>query len=153
MPLFFRSGIPFAVGSLPYSYRPESPPLDIPKLFVQVQVDGKEVEALVDTGAQFFICSPAVARYLGLEDADAVGTERLNIRGTIITGALHRVELTLQADEGEGLSLEVTAFVPQATDEGVLGDIPCFLGMFCCLERLRFAIDPSTEMFYFGDIS
>lgn len=153
MPLFFGSGENFAVGAIPYSYRPENPNLSIPKLYLQVQIEGQEIEALVDTGAQFFICPSDKANYLNLDENHAIGQETLNIRGNRITGALHRVVLTFQADEGEGLSLEVTAFVPTVAEEYGLGDIPCFLGMFCCLERLRFAIDPSTETFYFGDTS
>ena len=153
MPLLFPDGQPFATGSVPYSYRPETEYQDIPKLFLQVQIDGKDIEALVDTGAQFFVCAPDFAAYLNLQETDSSVVEALRIRGSRIEGVLHRVSLTLPAEEGESLSLEVTAFVPKASEEYKLGQIPCFLGLFCCLERLRFAIDPATETFHFGDIS
>jgi len=29
------------------------------------------------------------------------------------------------------------------------GDLPCLLGLYGCLERVRFAIAPRTERFYF----
>jgi hypothetical protein len=28
--------------------------------------------------------------------------------------------------------------------------MPCILGLYGCLERLRFAVDSHTEQFYFG---
>ena len=153
MPLVFHDGQKFATGSAPYSYRPETEQQNIPKLFLQVQIEGQDSEALVDTGAQFFICPPDVAKLLKLHESDSSATEALKIRGTRIEGTLHRITLTLLAEEGESLSVEVTAFVPKASEEYQLGPIPSFLGLFCCLERLRFAVDPSTETFYFGPIS
>jgi predicted aspartyl protease len=154
MPLVFHDGQKFATGSVPYSYRPETERQDIPKLFLQVQIEGQYIEALVDTGAQFFICPPDVAKLLKLQEMNSSTTEALRIRGVRIEGTLHRVTLTLLAEEGESLSVEVTAFVPKTSEEYKLeGPIPSFLGLFCCLERLRFAVDPSTETFYFGSIS
>jgi predicted aspartyl protease len=153
MPLVFRDGQKFATGSVPYSYRPETEHQDIPKLFLQVRIEDQDIEALVDTGAQFFICPPAVAKLLKLQETDSSATEALRIREARIEGLLHRVTLTLLAEEGESLSVEVTAFVPKVSEEYKLGPIPSFLGLFCCLERLRFAVDPSTETFYFGSIS
>jgi predicted aspartyl protease len=153
MPLVFQDGQKFATGSVPYSYRPETEHQNIPKLFLQVQIEGQDIEALVDTGAQFFICPPELAKLLNLRETDSAATETLGIRGARMEGTLHRVTLTLIAEEGESLSTEVTAFVPKASEEYKLGPIPCFLGLFCCLERLRFAVDPATETFYFGPIS
>lgn len=153
MPLVFHDGQKFATGSVPYSYRPETEHQDIPKLFLQVQLEGQDIEALVDTGGQFFICPPDVAKLLKLHETDSSATEALRIRESRIEGTLHRVTLTLIAEEGESLSVEVTAFVPKASEEYKLGPIPSFLGLFCCLERLRFAVDPATETFYFGPIS
>ena len=153
MPLVFHDGQKFATGSVPYSYRPETEHQDIPKLFLQVQIEGQDLEALVDTGAQFFICPPDVAKLLKLHETDSSATEALRIRGERIEGTLHRITLTLLAEEGESLSVEATAFVPKTSEEYKLGPIPSFLGLFCCLERLRFAVDPSTETFYFGPIS
>jgi len=152
MPLVFHDGQKFATGSVPYSYRPETEHQDIPKLFLQVQIEGQDIEALVDTGAQFFICPPDIAKLLKLRETDSSATEALRIRGARIEGTLHRVTLTFLAEEGESLRVEITAFVPKASEEHKLGPIPSFLGLFCCLERLRFAVDPSTETFYFGSI-
>ncbi len=78
--------------------------------------------------------------------------KELLFRGVIVHGRLHRVNLTLFAEEGESFTLEATAFVPNPGDEEIWEDIPCILGLFGCLERARFAVDPSTETFYFGPI-
>ena len=142
----------FATGAAPYSYRPEYQSLDIPKLFLQVAVEGVHVEALMDTGAMF--CSPDLAQHLHLRASEALAQQTIVMRGESVQGALHRVALTLVAEVGDSLSIEVTALVPnEAEEERFPHSFPCFLGLFGCLERLRFAIDPSMEMVYFGSLS
>jgi hypothetical protein len=60
---------------------------------------------------------------------------------------LYRAAVLLIATQGESAELEVTAFVP---DDETWNDEPLFLGFFNCLDRVRFAIDPVAERFYFG---
>ncbi len=147
------SGEPFTTGAASYSYRPEYPGLDIPKLFLQIVVEGVHVEALLDTGSMFFIRSPELANHLQFPASEALGQQTLVIRGERVHGTLHRVALTLLAEVGDSLSLEVTALVPHDdTARQLPMPFPCFLGLFGCLERVRFAIDPHTEMLYFGPI-
>jgi len=55
--------------------------------------------------------------------------------------------LTLLADEGESFELDTTLF---ASREWSLGN---FIGYAGFLERIRFAVDPSTNDFYFGGLS
>ena len=149
-----HTGELFATGAAPYSYRPEYQSLDIPKLFLQIAVEGVHVEALMDTGAMFLICSPELAQHLHLRESEALAQQTIVMRGESVQGTLHRVTLTLVAEVGDSLSIEVTAFVPnEAEGEPFPYSFPCFLGLFGCLERLRFAIDPSTEMVYFGTLS
>ena len=69
-----------------------------------------------------------------------------------IRGTLHRLTLTLLAEEGADLQLDVTAFVPDAGYENV-PDLPSILDLHSCLERVRFACDPATDTFYFGPAS
>lgn len=45
MPLVFHDGQKFATGSVPYSYRPETEHRDIPKLFLQVQIEGQDIRS------------------------------------------------------------------------------------------------------------
>jgi hypothetical protein len=78
-----------------------------------------------------------------------IGDQEILIRGILIKGGIHRLNLTVLASEGNGLSLEVTAFVPDSS-KNFGATYPAFLGYAGCLEWIRFAVDPSTETFYFG---
>jgi len=40
------------------------------------------------------------------------------------------------------------ALAPEEAEQW--GDMLCLLGLYGCLERARFAVDPLTERFYFG---
>jgi hypothetical protein len=51
------------------------------------------------------------------------------------------MNLTITAREGDEIVLDATVFVPEV-EEGE-GNLPSLLGWQGCLERLRFAIDPS----------
>lgn len=51
------------------------------------------------------------------------------------------------AQEGHGIEIDATVFVP---DTDSWGKFPSFLGLSDCLDRLCFAIDSSTQSFYFG---
>jgi hypothetical protein len=57
------------------------------------------------------------------------------------------VQLTLLADEGDSLDVDAAVFVATG-DEYPVGR--SFLGYAGLLERIRFALDPQTNQFYFG---
>jgi hypothetical protein len=69
-------------------------------------------------------------------------------RGTL-SGDLYRLPLRLIASEGNAIEIQATAIVPDLNQDH-WRDAPTFLGFRDCLDRLRFAIDPSEEKFYFG---
>ncbi|PKO21984.1 MAG: hypothetical protein CVU38_11935 [Chloroflexi bacterium HGW-Chloroflexi-1] len=75
------------------------------------------------------------------------------IRSVLISGWLHHLRLIFPAVRGNDLLLDATAFVPDAGYAEVWGTLPSFLGMQGCLDRLRFAVDPVTDTFYFGPLS
>jgi hypothetical protein len=107
-------------------------------------------EAVIDTGGAFLVLPPEIAGELDLAATAAHGEYRINVRGEIWTGHLHRVPLTFPAERGVGLEIEATAFVPELAP-GDEWRLPVYLGLFCCLERLRFAVDPGAEpTFFFG---
>jgi hypothetical protein len=56
--------------------------------------------------------------------------------------------LRLAADEGDSIDVEITAFVP--VSEEWPANLPSFVGLTGCMDRMRIAIDPGTELFYFG---
>ncbi|MFL6235648.1 MAG: hypothetical protein ACJ76N_21100 [Thermoanaerobaculia bacterium] len=59
-------------------------------------------------------------------------------------GDLYRVPLFFEALDGEALDIEATVFVsPSWPGEN-------FLGYEGLLQRIRFAVDPEVNLFYFG---
>lgn len=153
MLLRFDNGDPYATGATPYGYGPATNQEITPRIIITVSINDFKTSAFVDTGG-IFIITPEVALHLGLDAKTGISTPNLGWRGSSLPGVLHRVSLTLQADEGHPLTIEATAFVPQLSPyDSWPGDFPCILGMSGCLERLRFAVDPFTDTFYFGELS
>lgn len=150
MSLNFADGTPFATGVVGYDSRPATVRETASRIFLQVEIEGEMTEAALDTGGVYFICNPSIANHLGLDVRDALEEKIVNIRGSSVVGNLHRVNITFFADEGQGVEVDVTAFIPNDTREERWAELPCFLGWQGCLERLRFAVDPTKEQFYFG---
>jgi hypothetical protein len=153
MLLKFEDGRPFAQGAATYRYRPATQRETTDRIHVVVRIEHIiETQAVLDTGAVYFVCDPEIADLLDLDPASGWEVDRpLLIRGYRVSGTLHRLYLTLSAEEGESLTLEVPAFVPHL-QPNELWDLPYFMGLFGCLECIRFAVDPATKTFYFGAI-
>ena len=62
----------------------------------------------------------------------------------MLAGSLERIPLTLTASDGDSLTIDATWFVSEEWPG------PTVIGWRGALERIRFAIDPSEESFYFG---
>jgi hypothetical protein len=60
------------------------------------------------------------------------------------------LSVKLEATIGTSIDVDATAFVPDV--EEFWGDLPSFIGLMGFLERIRFAVDPSTDTFYFGKL-
>ncbi|PIG95530.1 hypothetical protein CSQ79_03225 [Gloeocapsopsis sp. IPPAS B-1203] len=73
------------------------------------------------------------------------------VRGMQLEGSLTRLNIRLLATEGEDLNVDATVFIPDL--EEYWGNFPSFIGLTGFLERLCFAVDPSTDTFYFGSLS
>lgn len=159
MLLNFDNGEPFATGSASYRYDLVPGSGEAHRIIVQVEVDGDPIEAILDTGGGFFFCKPELAESINIDPAEALGRLVIRIKKESVNGILHRIPITLlnnQNEVGEDLSLEVTAFFPDPDQEFEDGFLPySYLGMHCCMERVRFAIDPSQDEdhFYFGPCS
>jgi hypothetical protein len=153
MPLYFADGESFAVGATSYDYHQATDSDTSPRIFINIGVGGDETSAFVDTGGVYFICTPPFARRIGLDPTQGTpASGRILWRNDWLDGALFRLPLTLPADQGESMTIEVTAFVPQVGPHQDWNDeLPCVLGMQFCLERMRFAVDPEHDMFYFGE--
>ena len=97
------------------------------------------------------MCHPGLATQLHLEPTEAIsGPRTLLFRGVLVQGRLYRLTLTLRAQAGDDLTVQATAFVPEPQEEESWGELPSILGFYGCLERVRFAVDPRTETFFFG---
>lgn len=152
MSLCFSDGRQFSRGSCPYDHRPATDQEMSPRIMIQVEISGLSTYAMVDTGGVYLICHPEFANLLDLHDADALEEQTLLIpRYGQVKGTLYRIPLKLLAAEGNSHKIMVTAFVPQPTG-GYAPPFPPVMGLQCCLERLRFAVDPYDDTFYFGTI-
>lgn len=154
MLLTFTNGESFSAGTKPYLYKSirehDDPPT--PRIILEVQVEGHREFAAVDTGAAFLICSPSLAEKLGFEH-DEEKEITLNILGHRLRGNLRRLDVILSANEGRSLKIDTTVFIPDVTQGVFQTDflpVP-LMGLLGCLERIRFAVDPSDETFHFGD--
>jgi predicted aspartyl protease len=133
----------FATSSAPYNYLPE----ESPRINIEIELEGNRLSAVIDTAAPYFICSHQTADTVGIPVSGALNEITLSTRKGRLKGKLHRVAVTLLAAEGKSIELDATAFIP---DDDRWDNEPLFLGLLNCLDRLRFAIDPIEEIFYFG---
>lgn len=154
MLLQFADGSNFATGAAPYAYRPATDREVSPRVIITIKLGDIVTTAFVDTGGVYLWCPPHIANDLGvdLEQGDRVGPI-VSARGAV-EGVLVRVPMTLFAEEGHSLVIEPTIFVPLMKQGAEWpDDFPCILGMQGCLERLRFAVDPNDDTFYFGELA
>lgn len=148
MPLKFQDeDADFSIGCC--QYFPDS---SGKKILIFVDLPGwGSISAQVDTGGLYLILDPEVARAIGLEASRGLEIQKINIAGQIYSGNLHRVEITIPAEIGIGVSIQATTFVPDLPPNEDWA-LPNFMGWHGCLERLRFGVDPLTDTFYFGPI-
>jgi len=106
--------------------------------------------ALLDTGAEWSVIGGETAMILENELGLPTESFFMSTRLGKIIGALHRVNITLLAENncGHDLTIESSVFVSEEWDG------PVVLGFRGFLERIRFALDPGTahdeQLFYFG---
>lgn len=151
MKLNFENGNSFARGASRYQYRPVTETEITNRIILPVVIAGVPIECVVDTGTPYVILAPRIARLVGLIPEFALSRERMLIRGVRLDGSIYRFNMTLVANVGEDLELQATIFVPDAEEEW--GDFPSFIGLGGFLERIRFAVDPSADTFYFGSLA
>jgi hypothetical protein len=137
----------FARGVVGYS--DNDPTQTYSRIVIPVRFDGLLVAAMVDTGAPYCILDPEAAAALSVDESSIIAYDRLTIRGHVFNGGICRLPITLMADRGDGLTIDATVFIP-SLEPGQLWTAPNFLGLGGFLERLRFAVDPFQNLFYFG---
>ena len=70
----------------------------------------------------------------------------LSTRLGLIHGALYRGLIAIPADEASSLEVDATVFLSPDWRG------PNFIGYQGLLQRIRFAVDPEENLFYFGHI-
>jgi len=115
------------------------------KIYVKVEPEGfgAPVLAQVDTGAPWSILAPEVAEAITLLEGEGEPIT-LGTRHGPIRGRLGNARITILADDGESLEIQATVFV---STEWPAGNFLSYSGL---LERIRFAVDPQGNDFYFG---
>ena len=151
MLLTFSDRTSFCEGGSPYYSEPASEFDPVPRIWVRIKVGEIATQAIIDTGGLYLICDPSLFGVADLDRSESLGSTRIVIRGEMYDGTLHRIPLTIPAQHGQNLNFEATAFVADI-DPGLEWRLPTYLGWYCCLDRLRFAVDPATETFYFGAV-
>jgi len=145
--LYAGNRSPFATGmSVYHDSDVESPQRQSPRVVVRVQPKPLSVPilAVLDTAAPWCILKPLIGDMIMEDLAEIPGLVRLSSRLGTCEGRLFRGSLTLLAQEGESLDLDVTFFLSPHWRGGN------FLGYEGALERARFAVDPRANLFYFG---
>jgi hypothetical protein len=110
---------------------------------IEPQSLGQVILAQLDTGAAWSILDAQIAEALSLLDGDGEPV-RFSTRLGTYEGRLARTHLDIVADEGDTVTIEATVWVSRDWPGGT------FLGYGGLLERIRFAVDPSDNSFYFG---
>jgi len=115
------------------------------KIFVKIEPSnlGAPVLAQLDTGCPWSILKPEIAEAINLMDEEGQ-PQSLSTRLGLVNGQLKRTTITIIADDGNSIDVEATVFISADWTAGN------FLGYGGLLERVRFAVDPQENFFYFG---
>jgi hypothetical protein len=136
----------FAQGRAQFADRSPYSPEPTAKVFVRVRLGGfvEDHLAQLDTGAAWSVLAPTVAKRLGIKQQIGL-RERLSTRLGIYDGQLVRIPIIFVAEQGQSLETEGTFFICRDWPLDVT-----FLGYSGLLDRIRFALDPQANDFYFG---
>ena len=151
--LFFDGTQPFATGSSLYSYQPATEHETTPRIILRVAIERFNTTASIDTGSPYVIIDPSITEALSIDNQTGIPQNNIWLRKDRLDGYLHRLTILFLADEGVNVSVEATVFVPELKPHQKWGEFPSIIGLNSCLERLRFAVDPADDKFYFGPLS
>ena len=142
------NGQSFAPNSASYYEEDTSLESDQTSIHVQIIIQGDiEIATLarLDPATPWVVLNAELTKTLGL---GANGPDvHLQTAAGRMTGTLERYPIVLVAQKGQSLEIDATLFVCNEWRRGN------FLGYTGLLERIRFAIDPASRLFYFGSAS
>jgi hypothetical protein len=146
--LFRRGGLSFATGLSRYLDSEGKGLTADSQILVRVRPEAGEepVLAIVDTAAPWCIFTPDVSSTLSQRLEAVPGPIALSTRLGVFRGELYRGTIVLAAEHGEHLDVDATIFLAPEWPG------PNFLGYKGFLQRIRFAVDPESNLFYFGRI-
>jgi hypothetical protein len=123
-------------------------PVAEPRIYLEVKpgLFQGTVFAMVDTAAPWCIFEPRVGEFVRESFDEVSENVSLSTRLGTFGGRLYRGPLIVPALEGEPLDVEGTVFVSPDWRG------PNFVGYQGLLQRIRFAVDPEANLFYFGRI-
>jgi hypothetical protein len=139
---------PFATGRTRYFDDPIKGVASSPRIFLEVWPGAfpAPVLAMVDTAAPWCIFDAEIGEVIRKSFELVSGRVILSTRLGTFGGALYSGRVAFELLEGEALDLEVTVFLSPDWQGGN------FLGYEGFLQRIRFAVDPESNLFYFGRI-
>lgn len=146
----------FAVGAARYrDFYPNEE--QSARIVLSVIVEGRfTTPVIVDTGAPWCILDPEIAEaVMGEQLARYEPDTKILVRGVSYEGTLQRMRLVVQNEFNESdlekanLEVEATVFVPMLPPDETWPH-PNFIGLDGFLNRVRVAIDPGENIFYFG---
>lgn len=139
---------PFATGSADCQLGPASQQDRSTRILITVRIGPVQTTAIVDTAAPYPVCAPDIASLIPPTTLERIEPFTLVTQFGNFKGALYRMPITFLATEGDDLEVEATVFVPNS----VAGwpRRPSYIGLTGCLERMRFALDPTANLIYFG---
>ena len=142
------SGEPFASNVARYYEEDPSLESDQTSIHVQIIIQGDiEIATLarLDPATPWAVLNAELTNTLGL---GASGPDvHLRTNAGRMKGTLERYPILLVAEDGQSLEIDATLFVCSDWRRGN------FLGYTGLLQRIRFAIDPASQLFYFGSAS
>ncbi len=146
--MLILDGEPFAPNAAIYYEVDPSLESNQTSIHVQIVIPGDiEIATLarLDPATPWVVLNAELTETLGL-GANGPNAHLQTAAGRM-TGTLERHPIMLAAQEGQSLEIDATLFVCSEWQRGN------FLGYTGLLERIRFAIDPASHLFYFGSAS
>lgn len=138
----------FATGSADCQLGPASQHDRSTRILVGVRIGPIHTTAIVDTAAPYPICTPDIASLIPSSTVERIEPFTLFTQFGDFKGALYRMPITFPANEGDDLEVDATVFIPDPS--AGWSNRPSYIGLTGCLERMRFALDPTANLIYFG---
>lgn len=147
MPMLCLEGSDFSSGRATFFDSLPSVENRSARIYVRVAVPGMEETflALLDTGAEWSVLDREIAEQLGIAEVEGPTITMRHKEGST-PGKLIRTTVTMIADEGVGLDVDATVFVPDSAWPTGRN----FIGYSGFLEKIRIGLDPQRNDVYFG---